>query len=87
MLWTPVIKIPKNNNPKNNQYRELQEIQSKFKKEKGVEIELIYNQDYLKVLNTLRAHAKNTTSAMSSSVMRFLQIEEKLKVHIKKIES
>ncbi len=85
MLWTPIIKIPQKENTKNNQLKDLQEIKEQIFKKYGIELELIYNDEYLNCINQLREIARETTSAMTSSVMRFLQIEEKLKRHINKI--
>lgn len=84
MLWTPIIKVPKKINPKNNQLEDLKKIKEKILKKHNIEIELIYNEKYLMYINKLRKIAKDTTFAMTSSIMRFLQIEEKLKVHISK---
>lgn len=84
MLWSPVIKVPKKENAKINQLNDLQVIKEKILNKFDIELELIYNEKYLNCINQLRTVAKNTTSAMTSSVMRFLQIEEKLKTHISK---
>ena len=51
----------------------------------NVELELVYNQKYQDCINELREVAKKTTQVMSSPIMRFLQIEEKLKIHCGKI--
>lgn len=85
MLWSPIIKVPKKENAKINQLNDLQIIKEKILNKFDIELELIYNEKYLNCINQLRTVAKNTTSAMTSSVMRFLQIEEKLKAHIRKI--
>ncbi|MDR0333339.1 MAG: hypothetical protein LBI15_07710 [Dysgonamonadaceae bacterium] len=84
MLWSPIIKIPKKEDTKDNQFRDLQEIKTFFQNEFNVEVELIYNQKYLDCINELREKAKATTQEMASPIMRFLQIEEKLLVHCKK---
>ena len=85
MLWSPIVKIPKKEDSTNNQERDLQEIKAFLKKEFGVELELVYNQKYLNCIEELRKTAKQTTQEMSSPIMRFLQIEEKLKIHCGKI--
>jgi hypothetical protein len=85
MLWSPIIRIPKKEDAKDNQYQDLQEIQAFFKKEFDVEIELIYNQKYLDCICELRKIAKDITQEMQSPIMRFLQIEEKLKFYCEKI--
>ncbi len=85
MLWSPIIKIPRKENAKVNQINDLHIIKEKILEDFNIEVELIYNEKYLDCINELRNIAKNTTSAMTSSIMRFLQIEEKLKNHIKKL--
>ena len=84
MLWSPIIKIPKKEDSKNNQEQDLQEIKEFLHENFDIELELIYNQKYLNCINELREIAKKTTQEMSSPIMRFLQIEEKLKIHCKK---
>lgn len=84
MLWTPIIRIPRTHNTKHNQLRDIQEIVHKIKKTTGVEIQTIYNADFLKVIQELRDVASQTTQAMNSPIMRFLQIEESLKKLLKK---
>ena len=84
LLWSPIIRIPKKEDAENNQMRDLQEIKVFLKKKFDVELELIYNQGYLDCIRELREVAMNTTQEISSPIMRFLQIEEKLKSHCKK---
>ena len=81
MLWTPIIRIPKRDNTKHNQLKDIEEIILSIKKSTGVEIEAIYNEKFYSCIQDLRAVASNTTQAMTSPIMRFLQIEEKLKKH------
>ena len=87
MLWTPIIKIPRDANSKNNQERDLQEIKSFLKEKYDIELQLVYNQQYLDCIDELREIAKSITQEMNSPIMRFLQIEEKLKNHCKKIKN
>jgi len=84
MLWSPIVKIPKKEDTKNNQEQDLREIKMFLKKKFNVELELVYNQKYLNCIAELRAIARETTQEMSSPIMRFLQIEEKLKIHCEK---
>lgn len=79
MLWTPVIRIPKKANVKHNQLQDIEEIKSYFLEKHKIEIQLIYNESYLACIQELRRKAKETTQEMKSPIMRFLQIEEKLK--------
>ncbi|HUZ57457.1 MAG TPA: hypothetical protein VMU83_01585 [Hanamia sp.] len=84
MIWTPVIRIPKKDNTKNSQLRDVQEIEQYLEKEHKVKLEIIYNEKYLECINELREKARNTTQEMKSPIMRLLQIEEKLKNNYKK---
>ena len=84
MLWSPIIKVPKKEDSKYNQEKDLQEIKAFLHDEFNVELELVYNEKYLDCINKLRDEAKKTTQEMSSPIMRFLQIEEKLKIYCEK---
>lgn len=79
MLWTPVIRIPKSENTKHNQFKDVEDIILSIKKSTGIEIEAIYNEKFYFCIQELREVASSTTQAMTSPIMRFLQIEEKLK--------
>lgn len=82
MLWTPVIRIPKSDSTKNNQLKDLNDIEQYFQKNHNIELEIIYNEKYLYCVKELRNIAKHTTQEMKSPIMRFLQIEEKLKKNL-----
>lgn len=84
MLWTPIIRIPKSDNTKHNQLKDIEQIISSIKKSTSVEIEAIYNEKFYTYIQELREVALSTTQAMTSPIMRFLQIEEKLKKHTNK---
>lgn len=84
ILWTPILRIPINDNTTHNQLIDIQTIVSKIKKSKNVEIEPIYNEKFYDAIQELRKVASVTTQAMTSPIMRFLQIEEKLKRKLKK---
>ena len=81
MLWTPIIKVPKKNDAIVNQLRDINEIKDSIYVKHKVQIELIYNDKYLTCIDELRKVARQNTSAMTSPIMRFLQIEERLKEH------
>ncbi|WP_439183648.1 hypothetical protein [Carboxylicivirga taeanensis] len=82
MLWTPIIKIPKKENAKNNQLNDIITIKNTLLERQSIDLELIYNESYLDCINKLRARAKETSQALTSPILRFLQIEEKLKQHL-----
>lgn len=79
MLWTPIIRIPKKKSAKHNQLKDIESIVAMIQNETGVIIEPIYNESFLKTIQELRQTASKTTEAMTSPIMRFLQIEETLK--------
>ena len=78
MLWTPIIRIPKKEGTMHSQLRDIEMIKDNIKKKYDVDVELVYNEIYLNCIKDLRKAARTTTQAMSSPIMRFLQIEEKL---------
>jgi Holliday junction resolvase-like predicted endonuclease len=79
MLWTPIIVIPKKEDTKHNQLRDINEIVKNIKERCNVNLEVIFNEKYFDCIKKLRVVAGKTSSAMNSPIMRFLQIEEKLK--------
>lgn len=79
MLWTPIVRIPKSENTKHNQLKDLTDIIHIIKRDTNIDIETIYNDKYLECIAELREVARKTTQAMTSPIMRFIQIEEKLK--------
>ncbi|MDI9350132.1 MAG: hypothetical protein QM537_09055 [Candidatus Symbiobacter sp.] len=80
MLWTPIVKNSREG-AKNNQANNIAEIKQQIKEKKGIEIIVICNQDFQKCLKELRDYAASKTEALNSPVLRYLQIEEKLKKH------
>ncbi|MDD3066281.1 MAG: hypothetical protein PHO48_00395 [Candidatus Gracilibacteria bacterium] len=83
MLWTPVAKNSKKGS-KHNQIEDLKMIQEKIRKSKNIEIDIIKNNEYYKCLQELRGVAAKTKNPMNSPIMRFLQIEERLKKNSKR---
>ena len=84
MLWSPIVKN-QGSGAKNNQTRDIEEIQSNLRTEFGVELELIVNQAYLNCLLQLREYAAKETKELKSPMLRLMQIEEKLAKHVSKI--
>jgi len=85
MLWSPVVNVA-TEKAKYNTYTELVRLQEALRTDFDVDLELVVNEDYLDRLNQLRAHAGKETSRQISSVLRFLQIEEKLERHIERLK-
>lgn len=81
MLWSPVIRIPKKKNAKINQLNDIVIVQENILKKHNIKIELMFNEEYLKCIEKLRVVAGQTTQAMTSPIMRFMQIEEKIKMN------
>lgn len=79
MLWTPVVRIPKTDTTKHNQFKDIEKIIETVKLSKGIDIEAIYNEKFYLCIQELRRVAASTTQAMTSPIMRFIQIEEKLR--------
>ena len=79
MLWTPYIKIPKKEITKHNQLKDLKDIETYLETKHKIKLEIIYNEKYLNCIQELKEKERNTTHEMKSPIMRFLQIEEKLK--------
>ena len=84
MLWSPVVRNQRAG-AKHNQADDVRAIVAALAQDPGVEVVPIINQGFQDVLNDLRAHAGRETQEMGSTVMRFLQVEERLKLHLKKV--
>ena len=82
MLWVPIVKTPKNQNAKNNQTKDIEDIKQYLKVQKNIILEVVCNEVFLGAIGELRKIAKETTQEMKSPIMRFLQIEEKIKKSI-----
>jgi hypothetical protein len=85
MLWSPIVKSSKEGS-KHNQMRDLEQVQNTLNKKFGINLELIINEKFLDCIQELRNVARDKTQAMPTTVMRFLQIDEKTKAHVKKIK-
>ncbi len=85
MLWTPIVKNSREG-AKNNQLRDLKDIQVQMKAEYDVEIEAVINHEYQHCLDKLRAYASKETKELKSPVLRMMQIEEKLSKHLKRLK-
>ena len=82
MFWSPIVKDAKPQ-AKNNQLKDVDTIIKIIKDKYDILIEIIINSDFNTCLIELRAYAAEETKALESPIMRYLQIEEKLKQHIK----
>ncbi|QEI11470.1 hypothetical protein [Cellvibrio japonicus] len=81
MLWSPIVKN-QGVGAKNNQMRDIEEIQNNLRTEFGVELEPIINKAYQNCLLQLRKYAAIETKELKSPILRLMQIEEKLAKHV-----
>jgi hypothetical protein len=77
MLWTPFAKQT-GENAKSDPSRDLQEIKKEVKSKFNIDLTIIANKDHLEAIEALRTFAAKISYAMTSPIMRFLQIEETL---------
>lgn len=85
MLWSPLVK-DQSSTAKYNQLRDVREIQQFVEERFGIELVAVINEDFSRRLGELRDVARSKTEALTSPVMRFLQIEEKLARHLVRLE-
>ena len=86
MFWSPIVKSTKPGS-KYNQINDLARLNDQLKKkfdDYGT-VELIINEKYLACLKELMKVALEKTEAMPTTIMRFLQIYEKTKRHVSKL--
>ncbi len=83
MLWSPVVKNQAEGS-KHNQTRDLIEIQDAVREAVGSEVELVVNAAYQARLDELRQVARRETKELASPIMRYLQVEEHLKLHLER---
>ena len=86
MFWSPIVKKPRSAKAKNNQSKDVENIKNLLKEKYNVDLQVIINSEYLKCIKKLRTVALQRTDEIKSPIMRFLQIEEKLVKHVKKLE-
>ncbi|HDT0712745.1 TPA: hypothetical protein QIC04_002500 [Morganella morganii subsp. morganii] len=84
MLWSPIVKN-QGMGAKNNQMRDIEEIQQNLRTEFGVELEPIINRAYFNCLSQLREYAAKETKELKSPILRLMQIEEKLAKHVSRL--
>jgi uncharacterized protein YlzI (FlbEa/FlbD family) len=83
MLWSPIVKGTKNGS-KFNQKNDIEAIVNTIHSELAETIDAVINEKFESAIADLRKIARNETKELDSSVMRFLQIEERLAMHNKK---
>jgi hypothetical protein len=84
MLWTPIVKIGKDGS-KHSQARDIKDIEINILNKYGIEVNFVINEKFLSCLREMRNFARKETSELKCPVMRFMQIEERLNMHVAKI--
>lgn len=80
MLWSPIVKTPKKRGSY-NQIEDVERIVSELKKQK-INVTPIINILFWECIKELKDYAFGTKRTMESPVMRYLQIETRLKTHL-----
>lgn len=83
MLWSPIVKSARDGS-KYNQMKDIEHVKQIIHEKYGINITAIINEEYQKALDELRHVALITTEELKSPIMRYLQIEEKIKRHLAK---
>lgn len=86
MLWSPVVKNQKKGS-KYNQLNDINQIIDEIHAACGIKIEAMINESFQAALAELRQCARDVTAESASSVLRYLQIEERLAHHLKLLRS
>jgi hypothetical protein len=81
MLWSPVVK-DKADTAKNNQLKDVRQVQRNILEKYKVEIEAVINEDFLTRLEELKKYALGETKEVKSAVVRLYQIEDKTRKYI-----
>ena len=84
MLWSPIVRTAKDDSLY-NQMNDIDQIKDIVKERLQVNLIAIINEEYMKCILSLRKIALDRNDEMKSPIMRFLQIEEKLKSHLSKL--
>ena len=84
MLWSPIVKTGREGS-KYNQLNDIKSIQKLIREQFNVDLHIIINEEYMKCINELRKIALKRTDEIRSPILRFMQIEEKLRLHISRM--
>jgi hypothetical protein len=84
MLWSPIVKDSRGQ-AQYNQLGHLEAVKSNIKEKYGVALECIVNEAFHSSLKELRKYAAAQTSELQCPLLRLLQIEELLGLHVMRI--
>lgn len=85
MLWSPIVRTSREGS-RHNQMNDIQQIKNILKEKFEVNLRVIINEEFMKCIDSLRKVALNRTDEIKSPILRYLQIEEKLKAHISRMD-
>ncbi len=85
MVWSPIVKNQAEGS-KYNQLNDISEIKRKLREKYKIELQDIINEKFLNCLKELREFAAKETKDIKSPVIRYLQVKEYTKKHLKKLE-
>lgn len=85
MLWSPIVKTSREGSL-HNQQKDIEDVKRIISERHKVNLQVIINRDYMNCINELRKAALKRTDEIKSPIMRFLQIEEKLKAYITRLD-
>jgi len=85
MLWSPIVRTSREGS-RYNQMNDIQKIKNILKEKFGLNLRVIINEEFMKCIDSLRQVALKRTDEIKSPILRYLQIEEKLKLHISRME-
>ena len=82
-FWSPIVRDKKRFTLQLSQLEEVIDAQCIIRENFNIEIELIINQEFLNRLKELKEVAGNIKAAIEDNpIVRFIQLEEKLKRHL-----
>ena len=82
MLWSPIVKMQ--TNERYNQMAHVHEIRDILQQQFDVDLQLVINNHFKKCIDELRSFAQKRSAMLTSPIMRLMQIEEHLNVHLQK---
>jgi hypothetical protein len=86
MLWSPIVRTA-GTGAKENQIAFVAQIQDNIRNKFNVEIEAVINHQFQRRLSELRAYAARRSVELKSPVLRYMQIEEYLTSHLRRLDA
>jgi hypothetical protein len=83
MLWSPIVRSA-GPTAKYDQMKAVEEVKRRIGADRGVDIDLVVNEEFQNALTKLKTYAGTRTEELKSPVLRLLQIEALLERHIQR---